>query len=162
MPEGIVQEYLRPYGTSDRSRDEETNTVTLDLQRHNHAASRVYPKLAAPIQLISGAGSYEEGIAFEVVPNNTINTEWDMHDVFVSVVGEKDVDYIITFYNNNNDNNVAEAIIRLSSNVSAVNVSYAKSSPIPANTGIYAKAAVENGGSKTIDIKIQYDLTGAA
>jgi hypothetical protein len=158
----INDAYFKQYGSGDRSRDSETNEVTIDIQRHSHAASRVYPKFADAIELTTGAGLYEEGVAVEIVPNGAITREWDIHDVFVSVTDTKDVDYIITIYANDNNRNLAEAVVRLSSAVSAINVSYGKSSPISASIGVYAKAAVQGGGSKKISIRIQYDETGDA
>lgn len=152
--------YFKSYGAGDRSRDSTTNDTVIDIQRHSHAASRVYPKFADAVEVTTGAGPYEEGAAVEIVPDGAITREWDIHDVFVSTTDAKDVDYIITIYTNDNDRNVAEAVVRLSSNVSAVNVSYAKSSPILANVGVYAKVAVQGGLSKKISIRIQYDETG--
>lgn len=158
----INDAFFKQYGSGDRSRDSETNSTVVDLQRHTHAASRVYPKFADAIELTAGAGAYQEGAAVEIVPDNTIAREWDIHDIFASVTDTKDVDYIITIYSNINDNNLCEGVIRLSSNVSAINTSYAKSSPVPANVGVYAKVACQSAGSKKISIRIQYDETGDA
>jgi hypothetical protein len=154
--------YYNSISQSDRDRAIETNSAVIDIQRHSHAGSRLYPKFADSILLTAGAGDYEEGSAVEIVPNNAINTEWDIHDVFASTVSNFDLDYVITFYQNGTSTPRAESVIRLSSAVSGTNTSYAKSDPIPANVGVYAKVAVQGGLSRTISIRILWDFTGAA
>jgi len=158
----IDEAFFVDYGSTDRSRAVETNNITNDIQRHMHAASRVYPKLAPPVTLTTGVASYVEGVAVDIIPNNTIPVEYDIHGVFVDAVSIFDKTFVVTFYNKANDSNVLEVPVKLNTNVSSIYVPEIHSGPIDGNTGVYAKVAVEGGGSKTIKIRVLYHRTGAA
>ena len=55
------------FGSTDRSRAINIKDNTDDIQRHMHAASRVYPKLAPPVTLTTGVASYVEGVAVDII-----------------------------------------------------------------------------------------------
>ena len=158
----IDEAFFVDFGSTDRSRAVETNNITNDIQRHMHAASSLFPKLAPPVTVTTGVASYVEGIAVDIIPNNTIPVEYDIHAVFADDVSIFDKTFIVTFYNKLNDDNIGEIPIRLNTNVSSINITEMHSGPLAGNTGVYAKVAVEGGLSKTIKIRVSYHRTGAA
>lgn len=64
---------------------------------HIHKASRVYPTLSDGVTVLSGPSSWQLGDPVEVVPVNTITSDFDIHYVSVEDISANDV-YELVLY----------------------------------------------------------------
>jgi hypothetical protein len=125
------------------------------LDEHFHSVQKVYPTMADPIELTSGAGAWNLSAAFtEIVPINTITSDFDFHWVVLSNPDTNE-DYEVVIYA------VEVEIGRVAFTRTGVFTSSFQAklqTPIiPANTQIQAKLADGAGGAK-VDVKFVYHI----
>lgn len=88
----ILDTMIGVLGTSSDTHGSNTvNGRTKLLKDHIHGAAKVYPTLAAGVQLTCGSTNYGEGAYYEIVPANTIASEFDIHWLNIENMSDNDV-----------------------------------------------------------------------
>lgn len=125
------------------------------LEEHIHATGRVYPTLADGVVVTGAGGAWVLGDFVEIIPVNTITTDFDIH--FINIEGASAAGtYEIFLY--------AETIFIGHRRVSFVDIANSQTLPsisiqtriIVKNSQIQAKIANAAGGGETITISLAY------
>ena len=126
------------------------------MEEHIHKASQVFPTLAAGVGVLSGA-IWTLGNFVEIIPADTIATDFDMHWLIIENVTDDEV-YEVVLYN------VETEIARIRFAVEpgvGNSVSY---SPVPIqtlvqrkNSQIQAKLA-SSGAAETVTMSLMYHV----
>ena len=116
--------------------------------QHIHNPAKVYPTLANGIIVAGGVGAWTLGNFVEVIPANTITTDFDIHWVHVESVSATDI-YELVLYSGLSENEVEIGRVRTSresaqSGATDVPIQIA---PQHANTRISAKLASKSGNN---------------
>lgn len=123
------------------------------LLDHIHSPGKVYPTLANGITVQGAAGAWGLGNKVEVVPANTITSDYDVH--FVVVESAPNDTFELVLYQGASDVEVGRVVIVNSANVDVLTVP-CMTSLIPANARLRAAIASKGGGSDTVVFYIQY------
>jgi hypothetical protein len=126
------------------------------LEEHIHHSQKVFPTLSDPITLTSAGGAWNLGTIVEVVPVDTITSDFDIHWLAFSSASATD-DYEIEIYSGLGG---AEVLIASTKTYKQATQAGSAPSPVmtpiqPANTRISAAVASGTGGDD-IDISIIY------
>ena len=96
---GAFRKLLTDVGNNDDAHDGATLFGRLmQALEHIHSAQEVYPSLADGVSLTTGAGDWGLGTITEIVPINTITSEFDIHEVLVEDVNTQDKTYELVLY----------------------------------------------------------------
>jgi len=124
------------------------------LDEHIHSEQKVYPTGAAPVTATSGVGAWTLGSYAEIVPVNTITTQFDLRWIVISEPSGNE-DYELVLYA------ATTEIARIPFTRVAVfdqSVNLPLQTPIlPANTQIQAKI-MDGTGSLTAKVKLLYHI----
>ena len=126
------------------------------LEEHFHSEQKVYPELANAVTLTSAGGAWNLGAIVEIIPINTITSDFDIHYIQFSEPTAKD-DYEIKLYSGAIS---SEVLISSVKTYKEANQSGTAPSPVttavqPANTRISAAIATGTGGD-SIDVAVFY------
>lgn len=135
-----------------------SNHQYLDLMyQHIHQRARVYPDLDDNVVATSGAGAWALGSIVEIVPADTIASEYDVHFVNVSDMSSND-QFQLNLYSGGAGSEVEIGAIRFVRDTVFAQTGYIPIQivPLPANTRLSAAIACAGGGSKTVDISVYY------
>lgn len=124
------------------------------LEEHAHSMSKVYPTLAAGIDVISDI-AWTLGAFTEIIPINTITSPFDIHWIITEDVTD-DETYELVLYNVE----VEIGRVRFAADNPAGNRITVSPLPIltaiqPANSQIQAKVA-SSGATETVTISLSY------
>ncbi len=123
---------------------------------HFHQEQKVYPTLADGVTLTSHATDWTLGTIVEIVPINTITSDFDIHEVVIEDVNTADKTYELVLYSGAGDDEIGRIRFAVSATKGGVpNVSM-QTPIITANLRIRAALAIETGGSKTAVVSIRY------
>lgn len=131
-------------------------SIVHTLIEHVHSEQKVYPELADPITLESASGAWNLGTIVEIVPVDTITSDFDIHFIAFSSANATD-DYEIKLYSG-----LGGAEVEIATTKTYKQAVQAGSAPSPITTPIQSantriSAALASGtGSDTIDITIFY------
>ncbi len=126
--------------------------------KHMHSAQRVYPTLAAGVTLTTHATTWLLGTIAEIVPINTITSEFDIHEVLVEDVNFQDKTYELVLYYGAGDTECGRTRFAATSNKGGVPAVAMQTVLIPANSRIRGQLAIEDGGSKTAKVSLRYHI----
>ncbi len=127
-----------------------------ELIEHVHTAQKVYPTLADGVTLTTAAGDWALGTITEIIPADTITTEFDIHKVLVEDVNTQDKTYELVLYYGAGDIECVRVRFAATSNKGGVPAQFAMTPLIPANSRIRGQLAIEDGASKTIKFSLRY------
>lgn len=125
---------------------------------HVHSAQKVYPTLADGAALATAAGDWALGTITEIVPINTITSEFDIHEVLVEDVNTQDKTYELVLYYGAGDTECGRTRFAATSNKGGVPAVAMQTILIPANSRIRGQLAIEDGGSKTAKVSLRYHI----
>lgn len=123
---------------------------------HVHSAQYVYPTLADGVVLTTASGDWALGTIVEIVPINTITSEFDIHELLVEDVNTQDKTYELVLYYGADDVECSRYRFAATSNKGGVPAQFGMTIIIPANSRIRGRLAVEDGSGKTAKISIRY------
>ena len=128
------------------------------MYQHIHNPSECYPSLADGITVNAGAGSWQLGNFFQIIPSNIINNAFDIHWVNFEKVSENDV-YELILYSGLVGQEVKIGSVRTykTSAVSGANNVPIQIPPQPPNSRISAKLASSKGGNN-VTISVFYHI----
>jgi len=135
------------------------NTLFGRLQQlieHIHSAQKVYPTEADGVALATDAGDWALGTITEIVPENTITSEFDIHEVLVEDVNTQDKTYELVLYYGGDDTECGRVRFAASTTKGGVPAQFAMTPLLPANSRIRAQLAIQDGGSKTAKVSLRY------
>ncbi len=127
-----------------------------ELNEHVHSVQGVYPTLADGVTLTTAAGDWAPGTMTEIIPINTITSQFDIHEVLIEDVNTQDKTYEVVLYYGADDTECARVRFAATSNKGGVPAQFAMTPLIPANSRIRAQLAIEDGGGKTIKFSLRY------
>lgn len=124
------------------------------LHDHIHGACKVYPTLAAGVQITTHANARTLGDFVQIVPSDTITKPFDIHYINVAGVSGNDTYELVLYYGNDN---VECGRVRVTRNSTQYNPPLIPfmSRVMPANSKISAKVASAAGG-ENITISVFY------
>ena len=155
--EGKVEKLLTDVGDNTDNHDGTSLFGRLrELIEHVHTTQKVYPTLADGVTLTTAAGDWALGAITEIVPVNTITTEFDIHEVLVEDVNTQDKTYELVLYYGAGDTECVRVRFAATANKGGVPAQFAMTPLIPANSRIRAQLAIEDGGGKTIKFSLRY------
>ncbi len=123
---------------------------------HIHSAQKVYPTEADGVALAADAGDWALGTITEIVPINTITSEFDIHEVLVEDVNTQDKTYELVLYYGADDIECARTRFAAGSVKGGVPAVATQTVLIPANSRIRGQLAIEDGGGKTAKVSLRY------
>lgn len=135
------------------------NTNVEVLGDHVHSVQLVYPNLAAAVSVVStnGVGTWTPGADTEVIPINTIASQYDIHFVSVATIGANG-SFQLDLYQGADG-----AGTKIASLTFARNDAFTRSFPLPittpvlaANRRVYAKLADNDDAGTTVTFKVWY------
>ena len=132
--------------------------IVIELtEEHMHSVQKVYPTLAAGVTVTGHATAWTLGTVTEIVPINTIASDFDIHFVTVHDASAADA-YEISFYSNNGAGNVEVGRCRMQRSLGAItSAAVVMQSPIiAANSAINAAVASKSGGGDNVIVSILY------
>ncbi len=135
------------------------NTLFGRLQQiieHIHTAQSVYPIGADGVTLTTAAGDWALGTIIEIVPINTITSEFDIHEVLVEDVSTQDKTYELILYYGESDIECGRTRFAASSTKGGVPAVAMQTGILPANSKIRAQLAIQDGGGKTAKVSVRY------
>jgi hypothetical protein len=132
---------------------------TKQLLEHVHKPSKVYPTLAVGVTVIGGA-AWTLGAFVEIVPLNTITSDFDIHYVSIEAISANDV-YELVLYSDADGvggNEVEIGRVRFTrSAIQSATLNVPFMTPlISANAQIKAKIASSSGGGDSAVISVFY------
>lgn len=127
------------------------------LEAHIHSMAKVYPTLANGEQIAAAAGAWALGNFKEIVPVNTITTDFSIHYINIEAASDSDVYEIVLYAGTTEIGRRRVTFIDITNSQSLPSVPF-MCEVQPANTQIQAKCATKGGGSDTIDISLSYHL----
>jgi len=126
------------------------------MEEHLHSISKVYPSLQAGVDVLSG-GVWTLGNFVELIPINTIGTDFDIHFLIVEDVTDDEM-YELVFYN------VETEISRVRFSSVAAVANRVNVAPVPTlmqiqkkNSQIQVKLA-SSGDAETATISVFYHV----
>ena len=126
------------------------------LQAEGLFQQYVYPNLAAPIVLPAQGGAWAYGALTQIVPINTITTDYSLREVIISAMSAN-ADFELAIYYGAGDTLWAQAgFTRGGAQISSLVVGVS-GIVIPANSVLKA-AVADSVGTSTLEIKITYHL----
>ena len=146
-------------GENDDSHDGATLFGRLQgILKHLHSAQKVYPTLADGVSLTTSANDWALGTIVEIVPVNTITSEFDIHEVLIEDVNTQDKTYELVLYYGGSDTECGRTRFAASSTKGGVPAVAMQTILIPANSRIRAQLAIQDGGSKTGKVSLRYHI----
>jgi hypothetical protein len=121
------------------------------LSEHAHSPSKVYPTLANGVTLTAGA-AWTLGALVEIVPINTITSDFDIHHISIEGLSAVEV-YEIVLYAATVE--IGRVRVTKAAQLEGTQDIDFQTDLIAANTQIQASVATE-GGSDTATISIKY------
>lgn len=119
---------------------------------HFHSIPFNYPTLANGITVTGHADAWTLGSFVEIIPENTITEDFDLHWISVSNISANDT-YELYLYNGTTLIGVAPEFSRITG--AGTLVAFRFQCPVQAaNSQIQAKLASKAGGSRTLDVKL--------
>lgn len=129
------------------------------LNEHAHSVTKVYPRLANPIQLQKDAGVWAAipTTKTEIVPAGIIGEDFDIHWIQVSTISANG-NYVICLYSGGAGVEVlmGEMVVSRNAVQSQEGSALILTPIVPANTRISAGVSSSNNAQDTLDIKIMY------
>ena len=127
---------------------------THTVNEHIHTACNVYPTIAGGVAVATNAAAWTLGDFVEIVPVNTIDTDFDIHHICVEALDDNGV-YEIVLYAVEVE--IGRVRVTKNANLDAtMNIPF-QDVIIPANTQIQAKAA-SSVGSSVATISLFYHI----
>lgn len=128
------------------------------LEEHAHSESKVYPTLANGVTVTGAAGAWTLGNYAQIVPINTITTDFDIHFVTIENSSASDIFELVLYASTTEIGRIKIFALRnISGNVYIGPVPI-QTPIIRKNTQIQAKVASSSGGGDNIDISIHYHV----
>ncbi len=154
---GKIRKLLTDIGNNDDNHDGASLFGRVrELIEHAHTVQEVYPTLADGVTLTTAAGDWALGTITEIVPANTITSEFDIHEVLVEDVNTQDKTYELILYYGDSDTECVRVRFAATANKGGVPAQFAMTPLIPANSRIRGQLAIEDGGGKTIKVSLRY------
>lgn len=127
------------------------------MMEHIHSAQKVYPTLADGVTLTGHATAWTLGNKTEVVPVNTITSEFDIHYLNIGAASVTDTFEIVLY------KGLAGAEVEIGRVRAVRAAAQSGTAPmpmltnmIPANTRISAALASASGGGDTLELALFY------
>lgn len=132
----------------------DNNEIELD---HIHSEQYVYPTLADGIVCTSGAGDWGLTAGYtQIVPATTIRDIFDIHEILIEDANTKDKTYQLNLYATTNYTFIGSVRFNSGSTKGGIPSQVFMTPLIDADEPIFAKLAIEDGGSKTAKISVRY------
>jgi hypothetical protein len=121
---------------------------------HVHNQSLIYPRDGAPESVIAGAGAYNEGAKYEIIPADEIDKSFDIHFANLGAISEVD-DYVLKLYTGDAGSEEFWAECSFSRDTNQMRAAYIpiQGDPIPPNTRVSA-TLMSGNGSNNVQLKL--------
>lgn len=129
----------------------------ITINEHFHSAQNVYPTGAAGITITGAAGAWTLGDYAEIVPVNTITSDFDLHWINIEAVSAAGIYEIVLYAATTEIGRKRSAILGTPANI-IVPPMRVQTEIIDKNTQIQAKVMNAAGGSETITISLDYHV----
>ena len=123
-------------------------------EEHAHAVSKVYPTLAAGVQVDTDASAWTLGAFTEIVPANTITDDFDIHAIDVEDISANGTFELVLYYGASDTEAGRIRFVRTTVQSATLNT-VIQTPIIPANSRIRAKVASAAGG-QNVTISLRY------
>ena len=140
----------------------ETHTI----KEHIHSVSKCYPTLAAGVDVTAanGATTWTLGAVVEVVPKDTITSDFDIHSLTIELADTATTYELVLYYDELDDGSDVEIgrfrWARVGAQVKSDRISLITAAPshavIPANSSINAKVATPDDNGEILTISVEY------
>lgn len=121
-----------------------------------HTVQLVYPELAAPVALPAQGGAYAYGATTEVVPINTITSDYGLHEILLSAMSAN-ANYVVKVMYGGSDTVLGYVTITRGG-VQTQSIAMPIRGPVvPANARI-RMALADSVGTSTLAVKLTYHL----
>lgn len=130
-------------------------SLSYSINNHMHGVCSVYPTLADGVVLTGAAGAWGLGDYVEIVPANTIISDFDINWLQIENSSAADIYEVVLYYG---VASTEAGRTRLSRPAGAITNSEASfmSPIIPANSQVVGRVASSSGGGDTTTISIEY------
>lgn len=126
------------------------------LYEHGHSAAKVYPTLAAGVTVTGAAGAWTLGAYAEIVPVNTITTQFDIHWIVIEDASTDDTYELVLYAATTEIGRVRFAVTLTAGGRVILPPIFFQCAVVAANSQIQAKLASLGGGGETVTISIHY------
>ncbi|MEA3225152.1 MAG: hypothetical protein U9Q07_04315 [Planctomycetota bacterium] len=128
------------------------------IDSHVHGAQGVYPTLADGVSLTTNAADWVLGAIVEIIPASTITDDFDIHEVLIEDINIADKTYELVLYYGAGDVEAGRVRFSAGTTKGGVPNGTMRTPIMPANSRLRGKLAIEDGGSKTAQISVRYQL----
>jgi len=158
--QGALQNHLGSSRPTLNHDEDSVNGNIRAINEHIHTEQRTYPTLADGVGVDSGATNWAEGTITQVIPADTITSDFDIHFLNIEAVGDDGVYQVNVYYG---DSNTFAGSIRFNVDGTGAikpTVGLKHQTPIiPANSKVslglaYSKATLN--GAQTIMVSLVY------
>jgi len=132
------------------------DTVTV-LEEHVHTSSECYPTLASGVTVTGAAGAWTNGAYVEIIPANTVTSDFDIHFVSIEDMSANDVYELELAYGAGDTHAGCIRLVKSVGNEATQQIPV-QTPIIPKNSRVRARVATAGGGSDTVDIALLYHI----